>query len=219
MNQKKKIYCISGLGADERVFSHIQFPAGYDVHFLPWITPMYDDEPIEEYAARMSKDIDTTEPVSLVGLSFGGIMSIEIARQIKVDKMVLLSTIKNSKERPPIFNRFTTFVFKRLPDKLIFKNRAFFVKLFLQSKSHEENKLVADYLKKDDYTYLRWAVGTIMQWKNDDELQQPFIHIHGDKDRPFPIKYVHPTHILHGAGHFMVMNRSKEINHILAGFL
>ena len=97
----KHIYLISGLGADERVFSRLEFPAGYETHFLPWIQPLTPTEPIEEYAARMARRILHPNPV-LLGLSFGGMMSIEIARHIPVERVVLLSSVKQKQELPTL---------------------------------------------------------------------------------------------------------------------
>ncbi len=44
------------------------------------------------YAKRMAAQINEPNPV-LMGLSFGGIMCIEIAKQIAVDKVILISSI------------------------------------------------------------------------------------------------------------------------------
>ncbi len=47
----KHIYCISGFGADERVFEKVDFGEN-DVHFIQWKIPE-KHETIESYAARM----------------------------------------------------------------------------------------------------------------------------------------------------------------------
>src|SRR5205814_5443257 len=94
----KKIYCISGLGADEKAFAklHVQ---GYQLVHLPWLIPV-KDETIDEYAERMSRNITDHNPV-IMGLSFGGIMGIEIAKKlIAVEKVILISSVKSFKEIP-----------------------------------------------------------------------------------------------------------------------
>ena len=65
------IYCISGFGADERVFSRIDFRP-FTTHFISWLLPL-KKESIEAYAKRMSQQIQHDNP-TLLGLSFGGIM-------------------------------------------------------------------------------------------------------------------------------------------------
>ena len=97
MQNMKHIYCISGFGADERVFSKLDF-GGHFIHFISWLTPL-KNESIEGYAMRMSEKIQHDNPI-LTGLSFGGIMCVEIAKIIKTDKVILISSIKSFHEIP-----------------------------------------------------------------------------------------------------------------------
>lgn len=209
----KHIYLISGLGADERVFRNLVFPEGYETHYLSWIKPLGPDEPIGEYAARMARRIVHPNPV-LLGLSFGGMICIEIARQIPVEKVILLSSIKHRSELPPWYNGLARLVLHRLPDRLLFHRRRFVVKLFMQAYADEEKQLLNDYLSRKDYAYTRWALDAVLHWQND-WIPPGCVHIHGSSDRPFPRRYVNPTYTIIKGGHFMVMNRAQEISRIL----
>ncbi|UYQ91341.1 alpha/beta hydrolase [Chitinophaga horti] len=211
----KHIYMISGLGADGRVFGNLEFPEGYETHYLPWIKPASADESIAEYAARMAQEIKHDNPI-LLGLSFGGMMCVEIARIVNAQQVILLSSIKHKKERPPYYsyNLFSKFVLRKMPDSLLFGRRRLIVEFFLQTKTKYELQLVREYLAKKDYAYTRWAMCVICQWKNE-WMPESVVHIHGTKDRPFPIRYLQPTHRINGGGHFMVLNRAAEINAIL----
>ena len=75
----KELYIFSGLGADERVFQRLDFP-GFSTTFIKWIVPQ-DKETIENYATRLLDQITTTNP-TLIGLSFGGLIAVEVAKQI-----------------------------------------------------------------------------------------------------------------------------------------
>lgn len=209
----KHIYLISGLGADERIFCNLAFPEGYEAHYLPWIKPLSPDEPISEYASRIARRIVHPNPV-LLGLSFGGIMCIEIARQMPVEKVILLSSIKHRGELPPWYNGLARLALRRLPDRLLFSRRRFIVRLFMQATTAEEKQLLNDYLARKDYAYTRWALDAMLHWQND-WIPPGCVHIHGSSDRPFPRRYVHPTHTIIKGGHFMIMNRATEINRIL----
>ena len=88
----KTVYVFSGLGADERVFHKIDF-SSYDVHFIKWITPK-KNESIESYALRLTLQITKPLPV-LIGLSFGGMMAVEVAKHIATEKIVLISSAKS----------------------------------------------------------------------------------------------------------------------------
>ncbi len=212
-HMSRHLYLISGLGADERMFNNLRFPSGYDIHHLKWIKPL-PDEPISSYAARMADGITADGPVSLMGVSFGGIMSLEIARIRPVAQNILLSSIKHTTEKPPYYNWVRKLRLHQLPDSVLYQRRSLVVKKFLNIETPEEGQLVKEYLSKRDYTYLRWAVNAILHWKNE-LVPENLVHIHGAKDLPFPIRFVKPTHVIRDGGHFMVLNRATEINRIL----
>ncbi|PSL46667.1 pimeloyl-ACP methyl ester carboxylesterase [Chitinophaga niastensis] len=214
---QKHLYLISGLGADERIFNNLRFPGNYQVHYLQWITPL-PDEPISNYAARMAQGIKADGPITLMGVSFGGIMSLEIARHIPVEKNILLSSIKLTAEKPPYYNWVRKLGLHKLPDQILYQRRNVIVKRFLNIETAAERTLVNEYLAKRDYTYMRWAVNVILHWENEI-VPDGLIHIHGAKDWPFPVKYLKPTHVIPDGGHFMVLNRAEEINKILAANL
>lgn len=207
----KNIYCISGLGADERVFSKLDF-GNHKVHYLKWETPD-KGEPLQEYTHRFLDKIDKPKPV-LVGLSFGGIMCIEIAKLIDTEKIVMISSVQTYEEMPWLF---------RLAGKsglnkvLPLKPYSFLEPIEnynLGVKSEEEKILVREFRKNISQKYTDWAIDQIVNWKNERKFSN-LIHIHGSADRIFPIKYVHPDFVIEGGGHFMIMNRAKEINKIL----
>ena len=84
----KRIYVFSGLGADERVFKYLDFP-GYEPVFIRWLQPT-KEEAIEHYSKRLTEQIGTSRPV-LIGLSFGGIIAIEVAKVIDTEKIILIA--------------------------------------------------------------------------------------------------------------------------------
>ena len=204
----KHIYCISGLGADERVFSKFQF-SGHENHFIKWIIPE-KNESIVNYAKRLIEQIHHEDPI-LIGLSFGGIMCIEISRQIKTAFIILISSVKSDKEMP---------FWMRLSGKLKI-NKIFPMKSFkliepledynLGIKTNEEKEMVHEYRKNIDPLYSDWAINAILNWKNTLPVKNVY-HIHGDNDRIFSIKNIKADHIIPGGGHFMIMDKSEEVN-------
>jgi pimeloyl-ACP methyl ester carboxylesterase len=211
----KHIYCISGFGADERVFSKLNF-GDHPIHFISWLTPL-KKESIEQYAKRMGEKIQHDNPI-LLGLSFGGIMCIEIAKIIKTHKVILISSIKSFREMP---------LWMRVAGKAKL-NKFFPLKSFriiepienynLGIENSDELKLVREYRRNIGQQYTNWAIHQILHWKNE---WQPgdLIHIHGDKDHIFPIKNIKADYIIPGGGHFMVMNRTEKVNGIIKELL
>ena len=96
----QKVYFISGLGADERVFQYLNLE-GIEPVFIQWLEPL-SNEKIENYAARMSAFITTPRPL-IVGLSFGGMITIEIAKSIDYQQIILISSAKNRYDLPLLY--------------------------------------------------------------------------------------------------------------------
>ncbi|TXI67799.1 MAG: alpha/beta hydrolase [Cyclobacteriaceae bacterium] len=96
----KTIYLLSGLGADKRVFEFLDLTT-FQVKYIDWIAPG-EKESIENYARRLCTQITTNKP-TLIGVSFGGIIASEIARQVDCRKVILISSARTKHEIPLYF--------------------------------------------------------------------------------------------------------------------
>jgi len=207
----KNIYIFSGLGADERVFQQLDF-LDYKMTFIEWIEP-YKKESIEHYAKRLIEQITSDKPV-LIGLSFGGIMAIEVAKQIETEKMILISTAKTRNEIPFYYRLAGRLgLHKIIPAKLL-KSSNFLTNWFFGINSASDRKLLKQILSETDSTFLKWAIDKIVHWKNHT-LPENYIHIHGTSDRILPIKFITCDIKINGGGHLMVLNRFEELNKVL----
>src|SRR4051812_10681953 len=97
---KKRIYILAGLGADERVFRELDL-GDFETTFIQW-TPVQPGTSIENYATSLLSQITAPEPV-IVGLSFGGIVAVEISKMVPTEKVILISSAKSKKEIPNYF--------------------------------------------------------------------------------------------------------------------
>ncbi|MEP6677006.1 MAG: alpha/beta hydrolase [Ferruginibacter sp.] len=205
---KRIIYCISGLGADERAFSKLQIHNA-ELITLRWLPPE-KNEPIEKYALRMAANIQHPEPI-LLGLSFGGMMSIEIAALIPVKAVILISSIKSAAELPA-WMRLAGIV--RINKLFPIKSARFMEPVTnrtLGVTTAEEKTMVREFRKNSPVKYNNWAVDKILNWKKKHVLNNVF-HIHGNKDRIFPIKKTTATHIIDGGKHLMIMSKHEEVS-------
>ncbi len=203
----KNIYCISGLGADEKAFDRLNV-SGYSLHHLKWIPPL-TNENLSSYASRMLNQVQETSPI-ILGLSFGGMIAIEMAKHIAIEKLILISTVKTYLEIPKWMRIAGTLrLHKLLPIKA---NR-------LTQKADDrrmgietiEEKIFVDrYRKNADQKYVDWAVDQIINWKNTWVPSNVF-HIHGEHDRMFPLKNIHPDFIIKHGTHIMILNKADEI--------
>ena len=211
----KTIYCISGLGADERAFSKLKIN-GYTLKVIHWLMPERQ-ETIQHYATRMCAAITEDNPV-LMGLSFGGMLCTEIAKQIPVTRIIIISSIKSSKELPLWMRTVATLKLNKIVPLKSTRLTQPIQNKMLGVQTEEEKNLVACFRREVDLPYTNWAVHQAINWKND--WKHPNIyHIHGDKDNMFPIKNIQADYTIKNAGHFMIMNRAAEVSDCINSIL
>lgn len=208
----KHIYVISGFGADERVFSKLDF-GGNDVHFIQWKIPD-KNETLASYTEKMKSEIVHPNPV-MIGLSFGGMMAIEISKLIPVEKILLISSIRNRHELP-FYMRLTAslHLIKLLPLKP-YRILEPIENYNLGVETKPQKELLREYRRNLNQQYTNFALTEIVNWKNEWSPEN-VVHIHGTKDHIFPIKYIHnPKYVIRGGGHLLLMNKADEVNQIL----
>ncbi|MBI3232868.1 MAG: alpha/beta hydrolase [Bacteroidetes bacterium] len=202
---------LSGLGADERVFKKLSFSL-YQVKYIKWIEPK-PDEPIEEYASRLINQIDTPQPI-FIGLSFGGMMAIEIAKQIKTKKVILISSAKTKYEVPFYYRIIGKLRLHKLIPTNVLKQSNPITQWFFGTQTKEEHLLLKNILADTDNTFLTWAIDKIVNWSNI-YIPTNLLHIHGTKDKILPINFIKNHIKIEEGGHFMVLNKAKEINRLI----
>ena len=207
----KNVYIFSGLGADKRVFQNMDF-SFCNAAFIEWIAPLAN-ETIEHYASRLLCQITHERPI-LIGLSFGGMMAVEVAKLIETEKIILIASAKNKNEVPPYY-RFAgnLKLHKILPAKLL-KMPNLFSFWFFGIENKEDKNVLRAILKDTNESFLSWAIDAIVTWKNTTAVENLF-QIHGSADRILPLKYVNTDMTVEGGGHFMTLNKAQKLIEIM----
>jgi pimeloyl-ACP methyl ester carboxylesterase len=207
----KQLYIFSGLGADERVFERLDF-SGFQVTFIQWIRPV-KEESLTQYTTRLLEQVTTTKPI-FIGLSFGGLVAVEAAKQMDTEKLIIIASAKTKREIP-FYYRLAGFVrlHRLLPTGLL-KSSNLLTHWFFGAASAYEKKLLKQILDDTDPVFLHWAIDKVVRWKNRTELKNLF-HIHGTSDRILPLAFVRCHATIKKGGHFMTMNKVAEMNRIL----
>lgn len=214
MPNKTHIYFVPGLAASSNIFDYISLPKDkFELHFLEWIIPDSPNESLEHYTKRLCKGITHPNPV-LLGVSFGGIIVQEMSKFIHPKKIVLISSVKNSNELPKRLKILElTKAYKLFPTKKIAETKDF-SKFGFNKSFQKKAELYNKYLNIRDKEYLDWAIYNMLHWKSES-LSENIIHIHGDEDSIFPIKYIKNCIVIKGGTHAMIINKAKKINTIL----
>ncbi|MDI7226955.1 hypothetical protein QMM92_20000, partial [Leptospira santarosai] len=77
--------------------------------------------------------------------------------------------------------------------------------------SPKDKQLLKDFIKSTDTTFIKWAIRSILKWTND-QTSNKVVHLHGDKDKLFPIRTILKPIIIKDGGHFMILDKSEEIS-------
>ncbi|HEU4471793.1 MAG TPA: alpha/beta hydrolase, partial [Flavisolibacter sp.] len=150
-----RYYLIPGLGADERVFRNLRFPPRSEITCLGWITP-HLGESLRAYALRMSARIDKEEEFTLVGLSLGGMIAVEIANHRPVRRVILISSVPLSAHLPRYFRLIARSRLHQFLPVSILKNASRLKRLFTRETS-EDKAMLRVMISDCSNEFIRWA--------------------------------------------------------------
>lgn len=212
----KRIYCISGLGADHRLFQNISIP-GFELVPVHW-APYDGIKDLPAYARKLQSQIQEEDAV-ILGLSFGGMLAVELAKLNPRYKVFIVSSVKVSAELAIFGGTLSKLLIRSgiiaswmygIPHAITLKT--------LGSKTKAEKDLLKAIMRDSDGRFSKWALKTIITWKND-VAPENVVLLHGTHDKTIPSVNVHPDHWVQGGTHIMIYSQGDEVSRIIAGHL
>jgi hypothetical protein len=183
---------------------------------LSWQLPL-DNESFKDYAARMLMHVKH-DNFALVGVSFGGVLVQEMAKQRKPKNLIIISSIKSSEELPPHMKFASkTGAYKVLPLGLL-NYMHHIEKLPVGNFIKKRIQLYQQYLSVNEKKYLEWAIENMVCWHQPKAIPE-LIHIHGTADQVFPVKLIKDFIPLEGGTHIMILNKYRWFNTHLPSLL
>lgn len=207
----KSIYFIPGMAANCQIFENIKLHSGsYEIHYIEWLEPL-KNESLRDYALRLRTEIKHPNPI-LVGVSFGGIIVQEIAKQIPVEKVIIISSVKDPSEFPQRIHWARKWkLYHFFPASYVSTLENLTEKIVSSKKIQQRIKMYQKYLTMRSENYLDWAFKNVILWENKNPVPNVF-HLHGGKDHIFPAKRIQNAKILENGTHVMVLINAKWIN-------
>ncbi len=208
---KIPVYFMPGLAASSSIFDNIKLPEDtFEMIKLDWIHPL-KGESLKHYAKRLTESVTKKDAV-LIGVSFGGVIVQEMARIITVRKVIIISSAKCNAEFP-LRMRIARFggLYRLLPTSLMSKVQNFEKIPIAASSIRKKLKLYERYMGMHDPEYLDWAIKELLLWDRS-EPDSAVIHIHGDLDEVFPMKYIKNFTVIKGGTHIMILNKYRWLN-------
>lgn len=214
---KVPVYFMPGMAAGPEIFEYINLPSEtFDLHFLEWFLP----EPqmsLATYAKIMIGHLRHPNPV-LIGVSFGGMLIQEMAKYMPVRKLVIISSVKCTKELPKkmVFAKYTK-AYKLLPTGVV-NNLELLAKYAFGEGLNKRLRLYERYLSVRDKTYMDWCIDQTINWQQEVPPSH-LVHIHGEADTVFPIRYITDCIPIKKGSHAMIIHRAKWFNEHLPSII
>ena len=200
-----KVYGISGIGADDRMFRDLKL----DHEFIPlnWIAPQAN-ESIEAYALRFSYQIDSQSDFAIIGLSFGGLMAVEINKLLHPKLVILVSSVETKQELRMLYRLVGKLNFTPLvPLSLLKKTKNIMARQF-----GAKNKLfLNEIMNATDWELTKWAIEKLTKWTNLNKSEN-VVKIHGTNDKLMPCINDEKTFFIDKGTHFMIVDRAQEVS-------
>ena len=207
----QKIYLLSGLGADQRVFNKLSL-RGVLIH-IQWITPN-PSETFAAYCKRLVQVNNIEENQIVIGLSMGGIIAIEISKIIPLKQVIIISSVKNRTEMPLLFRLASHLRLYKLLPYFLLRKPSFLLRFAFSPLSKDDYSLLKKIVADTDTAFLKWAIEQIALWPSTTHTHN-LTHLHGTADKIFLKRNLKDYIPVKDGGHFMVYNRAEEISLIL----
>jgi pimeloyl-ACP methyl ester carboxylesterase len=216
----ERMILFPGLGADPRLYE-VQRRDLQGVETPAWIDPR-PRESIGEYAGRWGEMLQLGDrPAVLGGVSFGGMVALEMARRYGAKGVVLIGSCQTPWSVSRVLKA-CEWVSRGTPEIALDKGRVL-APLFLGRGGViplEHRDALVRMARELPVSFLRWAARAIVEWDGCTQAELgpgvPIHHIHGDRDWVMPLSRVQPTEVVKGGAHVLNMSHPKEVNAMLA---
>ena len=214
---KPRLLLIPGLGVNHRLFHH-QRAAFPDLIVPDWIDPI-PRETLAAYAKRLASTITHDGPLVVGGVSFGGMLALEMARHLNAKNIVLIASSRSATPIRPLL-RCAERCARSIPSALI-ASSMFLAPAVLGRGGgvpKAERALLAEMVRDVSIPLLRWGARAIMEWPGCSDPPAPVRHIHGDRDWVIPHTRLAPAPdlLIRGGPHVLNLSHPREINAYLA---
>jgi pimeloyl-ACP methyl ester carboxylesterase len=206
---------LPGIGTDARLFSlqRLEFP---QLVIPEWLPPQRR-ESLTDYAARFAETVNPGRPCIVGGMSFGGIVALELSRHLPAVACVLISSVKSSLEFP-LWMRVLgpwAWVLPRRTD-LIVAAMGTALNYSLGFALPPRGRQFCEHLSKTRSLVLPWACRVAVKWRPTlDGLPCPVFHLHGDCDPIFPLRFTKADQVIAGGGHALPLTHPYVVNQFL----
>lgn len=203
------LYLIPGLGAGPEVFRGIDWEP-YPFTCLTWIPPT-PKETLGSYAGRLLEQVTDRQNPVLIGVSFGGMLALEMAQLLSPRLTISLSSIVSRSELPGYLRLLAQLKLDQLIPAAWFTQAHPLAYYLFGVKQAPDRKLLKAMLGNTDPTFLKWAIRSVATWEAAT-VSAPLVRIHGTADRVLPAPSAPDMILIKKGGHLMIRTHARELS-------
>lgn len=211
--KKHRVYLLPGQGADYRLFSNLTLDEKFETRDVLLIRPEKNMS-MKDYAYNLAKQIDTTESFSIVGVSLGGMLSVELSEKLNPHKIIIISSAKNRSELPGRYRFMKSFPINRIIPPFLYKAGSKIAQPLVEPDRKNGKDIFVRMLNDKDPKFLKRTVNMIIRWQRKD-TPKGIIHIHGTNDHTLPHRNVNADYLIKDGSHMMVLTKGEEISKLV----
>jgi pimeloyl-ACP methyl ester carboxylesterase len=214
MCERCQLVMVPGMATDHRLLEPQR--RGLGEFFVPAWLPARRGEGLPQYARRLAETLPPARRLVLGGVSLGGMLAYEMARQLRPAAVVLVASCRSGRAVRPMFCRLRP-VLCRLPVWFFRGGQRCgpVVAPLLFGRRPEIQQLLMSMFRNADAELLRWAVGAVLHWQPEPLDGIPVYQIHGENDRLIPAAKAQAREIIPRGGHLINITHADEVNHFI----
>jgi pimeloyl-ACP methyl ester carboxylesterase len=200
------------------MFKH-QLAAFPDAFVVTWAEPL-PHESLREYSLRMADTVPRNRPIVLCGVSFGGMIALEMAEKLNAAGVVLSGACYSSRQIH-WYLRPTAYIIAAVPvwvgehARWLSRGAGWLV----GPLGKDERRSIAVMTREALVKLVTWGFLAIVLWPGKPKPTIPVIQVHGECDRIIPVRRVNPDVVVPGAGHLLNMTHPGPVNDAIARML
>lgn len=192
------------MGADSKMYADSAYDSLSWVEFSDWL-PYNGEKSIAEIAERIIDEKNISENQIVGGSSLGGIVAAEIAKKIKIERLILIGSTLTPRNINPVLKNLSGLA-EIAPIHLI---QAFAGKVSLSF----ESKLF-EMFSKSESDFIRTMCKAVFEWDGNTKPNCQVFHIHGAKDKVISSPD-NGADIIDDGGHLIAMSHSRMVSEFL----
>ncbi|HEX5244491.1 MAG TPA: alpha/beta hydrolase [Tepidisphaeraceae bacterium] len=204
---------LPGLNGDARVFAPQleRFPS---LIVARWQPPLKSDS-LAAYAARLARSLDPDGPCLVGGVSFGGIVALEVARNLEARACLLIASSQDAKGLPATIRLLRPVA--AVANAAALNCTIHHGGMLAASSSRRLRRRIAR-LSPEELRFRRWALKALLTWQ-PPSLSCPVLQIHGECDSTFAHSRSQADVVVRNAGHLLTLTHADQVNAFISSAL